>query len=68
MSLKIFTIYDHPKDYPTKFVVRLFIADQPTEITFTADSLNQARLYIPKGLVKFDRHHTDDPVIVESWL
>lgn len=62
------TIYDHPKDYPDKFVARKFVLDKPTDETITGNTLDEVRRKLPRGLVRFNRHETDDPVIVETWL
>lgn len=72
-DLVLFTIYNSPKDYPGKFVVRRWwIGDgpdpQPTGDFVLADSLDEAREFVPPGLVCFMRSETDDPVIVETWL
>lgn len=71
-ELVLHTIYKHPKDYPTKFVVRKFTAR--TGITIvdnnaeTADTLIEARQLVPPGLYRLNRSPIDDPVIVETWI
>jgi hypothetical protein len=66
------TIYKHPKDYPTKFVVRKFIAKAgkiiPDNNAQTADTLEEIRKLVPLGLQRVPRNKTDDPVIVETWV
>lgn len=69
----IYVIYDNPRDYPGKFVVRRqwphdgqVIADK--EALAVVDTLDQARAALPDGLIRFDRHPNDDSVIVEAWL
>lgn len=62
------TIYDHPKDYPDKFVARKFILDKLTSEILLGDTLEEVRSQLPLGLTCFERHETDDPVIVETWM
>ena len=66
--LELYTVYKHPKDYPTKFVARKFILDKPTPITVIGNTIEEVRLGIPKGLTRFLPDEKDDPVIVEIWL
>lgn len=70
-AMPIWTIYDRPSDYPHHFVVRRWnIADpeMPSDFQALADSLEDARALIPKGLVRINRNPGDDERIVESWL
>lgn len=69
-TLRQYTIYDHPKDFPDGFVVREW------EITagattpgpaVTVETLEEARAVVPGGLFRIDRAPDDDPVIVETW-
>ena len=43
-------------------------AHHPEAILAVADSLEQARAAIPRGLQRLDRLADDDPVIVETWI
>lgn len=69
--LTIWTIYDHPKDYPEFIVVRPLKVERglvrpgPALICKT---LEDARKMIPLGLVRVRRAPHDDPCIVECWL
>lgn len=71
-TLVIYTIYDHPADYPESFVVRKWdaVGGEPIlgELVGETKTLGQARKLVPKGLVMVSRHPSDDPCIVESWL
>lgn len=74
-TLITFTIYENPKDYPGKFVVRRFAVvhgkaePQPEAKAWAVtDSLEMARKSLPRGLVHTSRHPQDDPVIVETWV
>lgn len=68
MSLSIYVIYEKPKDFPDKFVVRQWENDKPTMQHWFADSLKEARKMVPPGKVRIVRDPGDDSVIVESWI
>lgn len=77
--LTIWVIYygasNHP---PGKWVTRaqdatrpgVLVPDgvRPHEVFFECNSLLEARAKVPPGLYRMDRHPSDDPTIVESWL
>lgn len=71
-GLRLWTIYDHPADFPEVFVVRGFTAEVGGPIADrhvrTATTLDGARSLVPPGLVCIARYPTDDPKIVETWL
>lgn len=68
----MFVVYQNPKDYPGKFVVRIHKAEvtgsEPGDLVAVEESLDKARQKIPPYLACFARHPSDDPVIVETWL
>ena len=64
----IITIYEKPKDYPDKYVARLWDMNKPTEIVTFAESLDTIRLTVPSWMVKLNRCPDDDPCILETWL
>jgi hypothetical protein len=74
IGVDIWVVYQHPKDLPElPVVVRRQIAlatgiwVDPTAYGF--DELEKARQWLHgRGLTRLDRHPTDDPVIVESWI
>jgi len=66
-------IYDHPKDYPDNFVARRWrLGDRgepiPDQECHVANSLEEARRFIPAGLVRILPLPGEDPVIVEAWI
>ena len=65
----IFTIYDHPKDQPRWFVVRVWYGDIPGEACLRVN-LEMARkaAWCMGAEVKLPRSAFDDPKIVESWI
>jgi hypothetical protein len=70
----LWTIYDHPSDYPNHFVVRRHGIDADFNVPLVdakcklADSLEEARELLPPGLHCLGREPEDDPVIVETWI
>jgi hypothetical protein len=71
--VSLWTVYDHPRDYPDVWVARrsevgVGAAPRPTSDMFTAETLDELRALLPRGLVCLARSPGDDPVIVEVWL
>lgn len=71
-AVHIWTVYRNPADYPGLYVARHSAADRDGlhtgPVVAVGTSLEQVRAALPPGLVRLDRHPTDDPVIVEVWL
>jgi hypothetical protein len=68
-GLTIWTVYDHPKDYPNNYVARRFENDIPQHEFMVCPDLETIRLLmVCKGLTRIPRQEGDDPVIVEVWL
>jgi hypothetical protein len=67
--LSMWTVYDHPSDYPDKYVARCFSGEQPTSSIIIAENLEVIRyiLCLEMGLTR-QRSPEDDPKIVEVWL
>lgn len=66
--LDMYTIYCKPFDYPNNYVVRKFRGDAPTDEIHIGDTLEEARAFIPYGLVKLMRDPQDHPSVVETWV
>jgi len=72
--LYMWTIYDHPRDYPICFVARKWEigphgATMPTDHICFGATLEEVRSLLPKGLICIRRDPVkDDPNIVETWL
>lgn len=70
------TVYDHPRDYPTEFVARRWHLHptDPRGIVQTSDLLRAGSLESLRslmrsaGLVCLPRSEGDDSVIVEVWI
>ena len=72
-TLYQYVVYDHPSDFPDKFVVRLWTVTPkgellPTDIHSTHDTLDEARETIPCEYLRLPRCLNDDPNILEIWL
>lgn len=70
--MMVFTVYDHPRDYPNHFVVRGWEIDnlepRPRQECTLASTLDEARKAIPKGFINIGRFEDDDSVILEVWI
>lgn len=66
--MPLICIYEHPADYPQRYVARLWDIETPTNIIATADTLEEVRETIPHGMVRLKRSENDDPCIVETWI
>jgi hypothetical protein len=68
----IWTVYDHPADYPDGFIARLHQVFPglavATEHTITAATLDQLRGQLPPHLHCVPRRPADEITIVESWI
>jgi len=70
----MWTVYDHPADYPDYFVARKWIINrnhaepQPTDEVIVNADLNVLRGHKPPWLYSMPRHQNDDPCIVETWF
>lgn len=68
-ELNLYVIYDSPKDFPGKYVVRRWLLDKPTLDYELFSSLTEARqALIKKNLYRIPRHRDDDTCIVETWV
>jgi hypothetical protein len=69
-SLSMWVVYDHPLDYPDKFVARLWVGEQPTQSIIIANDLAMIRdtLCFEMHKVCLARNPEDDPKILEMWL
>ncbi len=67
----MWTVYDHPDDYPDHYVARKWLCGkepEPTdEILLDAD-LDALRKRIPPFLYCMSRQEGDDPKIIEVWF
>lgn len=61
-------IYNSPRDYPGKYVARLWDVDKPTNMVAIAESLEEIREAKPPEMMIVDRLPDDKPEIVETWF
>lgn len=73
--LSVWVVYQSPKDFPGKFVVReqrvlpdgrIAAAVAPAAVTLTLDEAREKG--VPRWATRIDRHPFDDAVIVETWI
>lgn len=72
-ALEMWTVYDHPRDFPEYFVARKFLVEgrqaRPTAQVVACGQLAPLREWLAeRGLVPLARNDGDDSVIVESWV
>ena len=72
-ELLIWAVYNHPLDYPDKWVARPHCTRRGEPVALfchlQSDSLLTLRLLLrDMGLICLARYTDDDPCIVESWL
>ena len=68
-KLTFWTVYQHPKDFPQSWVVRPHdVPGGPRVECFVCNSLLEARMFIPPGLVRLARYEDDEPQIYETWF
>ena len=72
-KLIIYTIYDHPKDFPNHYVIkRDFIGtlvERDQNYLFMHRNLDECRKQMTAlRLSCVGRSEEDDPVILESWI
>lgn len=72
-KMPIISVYKNiTKDYPGKFVARLYDI-RPGEVRYTryimlAEYIQVIHEGIPKYMTRIEPQPTDDPVVLESWL
>lgn len=71
--MTIWTIYDHPTDYPDDFVARRWEVTgegtAPTDELLTCNRLDAIQTILRGfGFVRLPRAEHDDPKILETWL
>jgi hypothetical protein len=65
--LGIWTIFDHPDDFPETFVARLFEGITPTIYIVAGDLPLLRECMMRSGLTYMARTPGDDAYIVETW-
>ena len=70
--LSLWTVYDHPRDFPHNYVAREWIVENgklaPTANLMLSPDLERLRQQLPMHLHRIPRSEGDDPKIVETWL
>lgn len=73
-TLQLWTIYRSPADFPdVPYVLRNWLVGPGGALADGgalgfADTLEEARSYLPAGLSMVPRAPNDEPQIVETWL
>lgn len=69
----MWTIYDHPRDFPDDFVARKFLVSgrgprATLDVLCFRDIEAARQSMISMGLTRIQRDPNDEPQIVEVWL
>lgn len=73
-KLYIYTLFDHPADYPNEYVIRRFLIEAgkstpEKELFFRSENLKACRVkMIEMGLYRMQADIQDDPVILETYI
>lgn len=69
-DLLVWTICEHPSDFPGLFTARPHSvrANAPYDFVMTHATLDGIRDMLPPGLTRLRRDISDDPVILECWI
>lgn len=68
-AFEVWTVYDHPTDFPANFIARLYVGVDPTDQIIVTETLDALRMRLAeKGLTPVNRHPDDDANIVECWI
>jgi hypothetical protein len=71
-DLYVWTIYNHPRDFPNSYVARKFSTRggaTPTKDIIVSPTLSDLRFQLKRmGLTCLPRSPGDEPQIVESWI
>jgi hypothetical protein len=72
-TLRMYAIFDSPRDFPGFFVVRgwtigegILVPDDKE--TAKVSTIEEAREAIPDGLVQIEKSPFDDPAMAEVWI
>lgn len=72
--VEMWTVYDHPTDYPDVFIARRTMIYSGGTTVMTGDTVTTVTLtdirreMKSRGLARIPRWEDDDPKIVEVWI
>lgn len=67
-ELVAYAVYENPRDYPGKFVVRRWVGLKPDSDCTVHETLEEAHASLPAGLHCIDERSFGDPVVREVWI
>lgn len=66
---RMWTVYDHPTDYPHHYVAREFVEGKPSNNYIMSSDIKVVREHLQQMyLTRIERYLDDDPAILEVWL
>jgi hypothetical protein len=71
--MEMFVVYERPRDYPDKFVLRRWSigpgsAEGDADWFVLGETLDDVRAAVPQHCIRVGRSPHDEPQIVESWV
>lgn len=64
----VISVYKNPRDYPDKYVARLWDEKRDTNKIVIKNSLDEIRNSIPDSFLRMQPDEKDDPVIIEVYI
>lgn len=70
VMLPMWVLYKHPKDHPTKYVLRLWdgATNTPRSLIYLADDMEQIHREIGGRFSRLERFNDDEPHIMAVYL
>jgi hypothetical protein len=70
-TLRVYTIHRDPAGDPGRFLVRAWAlrrnGPRPTGVVRVAETLDEARRLLPRGLERAPQNPSTDPTLIETW-
>lgn len=68
-DFEMFVIYENPRDFPDRYVVRRFVGTVPDALPLAVcETAEEARNALRPDLFNLGRTHADEPQILEVWI
>jgi hypothetical protein len=66
--MPLIVVYEHPLDFPDKYIARLYNLDMPTNMIMVKDNFDEILEGIPMDMVRFMPSPEDDACIVAIFI
>lgn len=70
LKIPMIVVYERPRDFPDKYIARVFNCEIPTDVIIVRDSLQEIRDDITAAgfMVCLERSQEDVLSVVETWM